>query len=342
VNNHLVRRILFFAKTTVTLFSIFIFTAGGASQVQPEALEDVLERLARRAIALPHERRMTLVWTNHTSLSEQRVEHLRELFVAQLEAAQVRVVPGETAPALLVSIEQTPSRIVLSASVPVEGRTTVTIEEIARSLAGIDARPSSVVRLEKELLWQQEGKILSAVLRRRSSGARPDLMLLSEDALQIFAEEQRSWKLETTKTVPGVKQPPRTARGQIVVAEENAERVGILFPGKRCEASVMDESAMSCGAGAADWPGGRLLALPMCGTQTWWLKSDGTDWTTEDKLLLRNSGAMKEAGPVAELNVPGPVLSIGAGPDAGGAVAVVRNVATGNYEVYRVVLACAN
>ena len=38
----------------------------------------------------------------------------------------------------------------------------------------------------------------------------------------------------------------------------------------------------------------------------------------------------------------GPVFSIGAGADVGSATAVVRNVATGNYEVYRVALACAN
>jgi hypothetical protein len=305
-------------------------------------LEEAIERLARKAIALPHEHRMTLAWTNHATLSEQRLERLRELFVTQLEAAQVRLVQGEAAPALRVSIEQTPSRIVFCALVPAEGSANGVIEEIARSLVGIDARPSIVVRLEKALLWQQEAKILSAALRAHAHGEGRALMLLTEDALQIFSEEQAGWKLQVTKSIPGTKQSPRTARGQIIVAEENAERVGILFPGKRCEANLLDDSAISCGAGGLDWPAERLLALPMCGTQTWWLKSDGTDWTTEDRLLLRNSGAAKEAAPLAALNVPGPVLSIGAGPDLGGAVAVTRNVVTGNYEVYRVALACAN
>jgi hypothetical protein len=70
----------------------------------------------------------------------------------------------------------------------------VVIEGVARSLAGIDARPSNVVRLEKELLWQQEGKILSAVIRARSNGAGKSLMLLNEEALQVFGQEQGSWK----------------------------------------------------------------------------------------------------------------------------------------------------
>jgi hypothetical protein len=341
VKNQLARRILL-AVPTATLFSLFIFADAEPSKAQGQALEDAVERLGRRAIALPHEHRVAMVWTNHAAISEQHAQHLRELFVAQLEAAQMRLALGEAAPALRVLIEQTPSRIVFSASVSTEGSVNVVIEEVARSLAGIDARPSNVVRLEKELLWRQEGKILSAVIRARSNGAGKSLLLLNEEELQVFGQEQGSWKLLATKAIPGAKLPVRTARGQIVVAEDSGERVGILFPGKRCDATLADESAVSCGGGAADWPAGRLLALPTCGTQTWWLKSDGTDWTSDDRLLLRNSGVAKDSAVAAELNVPGPVISIGAGVDAGAATVVVRNVATGDFEVYRVVLACAN
>jgi hypothetical protein len=123
------------------------------------------------------------------------MQSICELFVAQLEAAQMRLDLGEAPPALRVMIEQTPSRIVFSASVPSAGSVSVIIEGVARSLAGIDARPWNVVRLEKELLWQQEGKILSSVIRARSNGAGKSLMLLNEEALQVFGQEQGSWKL---------------------------------------------------------------------------------------------------------------------------------------------------
>src|SRR5262245_50593473 len=102
---------------------------------RPDALGDGVERLAKKATALPHERRMSLVWTNHAALSEQRVERLRAAFAAQMEAAQVRLVQGETAPALRVAIEQTPTQIVFAATVPGEGSTSVAIEEVARSVA---------------------------------------------------------------------------------------------------------------------------------------------------------------------------------------------------------------
>jgi len=281
------------------------------------------------------------VWTNHTALSEQRVERLRAAFTTQLDAAQVRLVQGETAPALRVAIEQTPTQIVLTASVPGEGSTSVAIEEVARVAVGIDASPGNAVRLEKELLWQQEAKILSAALLPAGADGGKQLVVLTEEALLVYGGGPGNWKLENTKVLPGPRQAQRAARGQLIVATESNGRVGVLLPGRRCEANVADDSAVACANGTTEWPSGRLMALPSCGAQTWWLKSDGVDWTEEDRLLLRSAGAGKEAG-AAELSFAGPVISVSGGDNAGTAIAVARNLSSGNYEVNRVALACGN
>jgi hypothetical protein len=310
---------------------------------QPQTLEDCVERLARKAIALPHERRMSLVWTNHAALSEQRAENLRLVFASRLEAAQVRLVQGESAPALHVSIEETPSQIVFTASVPGEGSSNVVIEEVARAFVSSEARPSNAIRLEKELLWQQETKILGAALPASSADGEKKMILLTDDALAVYGEAQGNWTMRITKRLPaGASQPQRSARGQLLLAEGEKSQVRILLPGRRCETNWADDSPIACSAANTEVPAGRLLAAPACGAQTWWLKSDGADWTSEDRLLLRNPGAASNVAATAELSMPGPVFSIGAGTDAGSATAVVRNVATGNYEVYRVALACAN
>ncbi len=324
-------------------FIIFLFAAGNLLAAQPQTLEDCVERLARKAVALPHEHRMSLIWTNHAALSEQLAENLRLVFVTRLEAAQIRVVQGESASALHVSVEETPSQIVFTASVPAEGSTNVVIEEMARSLVARDARPSNAIRLEKELQWQQESKILSAVLPASSVGSEKKMILLSEDALVIYSDQQQSWKLRITKPLPpGSYQPQRSARGQLLLADENVSQVGILLPGRRCETNWTDDSPVACSSSNTEMHPARLLTAQACGTHTWWRRSDGTDWTAEDRLLLRNAGAGNNAASVAELNVPGPVFSVSAGPDSGSATVVVRNVVTGNYEVYRVALACAN
>ena len=285
---------------------------------------------------------MALVWTNHAGLSEERSEKLRALFAAQLEATQIRLVQGEAAPAVRVSIEQTPSKIVLTASVPGEGSTSVTIEEMERRLVESEKRVANTVRLEKELVWQQETRVLSAVLPSFSDGAEKKMVLLTEDAVMVYGEEPGGWKLQSTKTLPGPKQSPRAARGYLMIAEEKPDEVGILLPGRRCEATLPDDATIRCAAAGAEWPSGRLLANPDCGAQTWWLKSDGTDWASEDRLLLRNSGAGSGSAPVAEMSIPGAVFSIGAGPNTASAAVAARNLATGNFEVYRVVLVCAN
>ena len=166
---------------------------------RPDSLEDGVERLAKKAVALPHERRMSLVWTNHAALSEQRVERLRAAFTGQLEASQVRLVQGETAPALRVAIEQTPTQIVFTASVPGDGSTSVAIEEVARATVGIDASVRNGVRLEKELLWQQEARILSAALLPIGGDGEKRLVVLTEENLLVYGGGPGNWKLENTK-----------------------------------------------------------------------------------------------------------------------------------------------
>jgi hypothetical protein len=342
VNYEPARRFSFVLLTTALCFSIFFLFISNPVSAQLPTFEESVEHLARKTVALLHERRMSLLWINHSGLSEQRAEYLRTLFVTHLEATQVRFVQGEAAPTLRVSIEQTPSQIVFTVSVPAEGGASVVIEEAPRSLAGIDERPASTVQLEKELIWQQETRILSASLRVDSAAAKKRLILLTEDTLLIYGEEQGNWKLQKTKPLPGARSPQRAARGQLVTAEDNLAQVGIWLPDRRCEANLADDSPLICIRAGPDLPTGRLLALPACGAQTWWLKSDATDWASEDRLLLRTSGAGSDAAPVAELNFSGPVFSIAAGPNAGSAAVVVRNLSSGNYEVHRVALACAN
>jgi len=157
----------------------------------------------------------------------------------------------------------------------------------------------------------------------------------------VYRGSPGSWKLERSKPLPGPRQPPRSARGQLLVAEEQPDQAVVLLPGRRCEANLGDDSGLGCAAAPADFPAGRLMALPGCGRQTWWLKSDTRDWTSEDRLLLRAASG-KEALPSAQMEVAGPILSIGAAGGPALATVTLRNLATGNFEVYQVALSCGN
>ena len=342
VNKNPARRFPLVIVACTVFFLFFGFVMGTRVAARPDALEGGVERLAKKVASLPHERRMSLLWTNRSALSEQRVERLRAAFVAQMEAAQVRFAQGEAAPTLRVAIEQTPSQIVFTATVPGEGSTSVAIEEVSRASVGIEANAGNKVRLEKELLWQQETRILSAVLPAEGEDGVRRLLVLTEEALQIYGGGPENWKLESTKSLPGPRLVQRSARGQLLIAEESRTRLGILLPERRCEASVADDSAIACANVTSEWPSGRLVALPSCGTQTWWLKSDSGDLASEDRLLLRSAGAGKETAPATEMNVSGPVISISAADTTGSATIVTRDLSSGNYEVYRIALVCGD
>jgi len=281
-----------------------------------------------------------LLWTSHAALSEQRVEQLRVLFASQMEAAQVRFVRGEAAPALWVSIEQTPSQIVFTARVPGDNSTGIAIEQVPRALAGAEETPGSSARLEKELLWHEQARILSAVLLDAGESGERRLAVLGEETLTVYRGQPGNWRVASVKPLPGPRQTPRSARGQLLL-DDSGERLGILLPARRCEASLNDESPVACAGVAAEWPAGRRMTMADCGKEASWLGSDSGDFVSEDRLLLRDAADGKEA-PLAELPAAGPVLSISAGPDARSATVVLFNLGSGNYEVYRVAVACGD
>ena len=79
-----------------------------------------------------------------------------------------------------------------------------------------------------------------------------------------------------------------------------------------------------------------------CDRGVWWLRAEPGDWSVPDRLLLRNPSLPNSAPPAAELDLPGPSLSISTGRRMQSDTTVVFNLSTGNYEVYRITLACAN
>jgi hypothetical protein len=76
-----------------------------------------------------------------------------------------------------------------------------------------------------------------------------------------------------------------------------------------------------------------------CDVTTWKLLSGESDWTRPDRLLLVGAG-MKRDEAVASLEFGGPVLRVASAENAKVALAVVFDLSSGNYEVYRVTMAC--
>jgi hypothetical protein len=76
-----------------------------------------------------------------------------------------------------------------------------------------------------------------------------------------------------------------------------------------------------------------------CDGTAWKLLAGESDWTRPDRLLLVGAG-MKRDEAVASLEFAGPVLRVASAEDNKAALAVVFGLSSGNYEVYRVAIAC--
>src|SRR5260370_38360044 len=94
VNDQPARRIPLLAYTIALIISLVPVGDSIFAQPQSQTLEDCVERLAGKAVALPHERRMSLVRTNHAALTGQRAETLRAVFAARSEGDKIGLVQG--------------------------------------------------------------------------------------------------------------------------------------------------------------------------------------------------------------------------------------------------------
>ena len=307
-----------------------------------DSLEDAARTLARKIAAVPQrESRFFLSWQNHSSIAEEHSEALKnsmrdemrgETLVEKREAG-IRV--------LQISIEETPAFYVLIASVPTAAGDAIRMSRIAR--AELPSAENSGVqhRLLKELIWQQQEPILDAVETGEDHSKLGPLLVLNRDNLSLYHRADDRWELQDTKRIPTPEKFTRAPRGEIRISISTQKQDTIVLPDQICDLAIAEKIELKCRGGFEPWREGMSLGSA-CDRGLWWLKAQSGDWSAPDRILLPDPSLPKSAPPVSELELPGPSLSISRGRHLESNTAVVFNLSTGNYEVYRITLACAN
>jgi len=241
--------------------------------------------------------------------------------------------------ALQVSVEETPASYVLVATVPTSSGEVTRLSRFARSaLLSADAAGTSR-RLSKELIWQQQEPILDAAELGEDQSKPGSLLILGRDRLSLYRRDSNHWELQDARGIPPADKTTRTPRGEIRLSSEGENSV--LLPDQICDLEIGENLELNCRKASHPWREGAFLASP-CDRNLWWLHGGQGDRTVPDRLSLRNPSLGKSASPEAELDLPGPAFSVFSGQRARSDTAVVFNLLTGNYEVYRITLACAN
>jgi hypothetical protein len=369
-------RFLFFIS--MTFFSVTLCTTTSSAQTP----EDTVRALARR-VAEIHEapEKLSVEWTNLSSLPEAESILLREAFLKELSSRRPIAAPEAPAALLQVAVRETPTDFLLVARLPAAAAEEVRMASLARTaFLPVMARANGL-RLVKQLLWQQPETILDAVEYAEAPNNAPsgagtavansvaDIFILKPDALAIYRDGED--RLTESQELPfsGYKYVSRALRGEVRRSKDGS--IAVTLPGLNCAAhgpaSAGERWSMQCAPATLPQlpspaasqttspatsvtPSTELAGEPKpvtltssCDASSWRLIAAASDWTQPDRLLLVNA-EMKREEAVAALDFAGPVRRITGAEDGAstgnGALAVVFNLSSGSYEIYRITMVC--
>ncbi len=314
----------------------------GPSLCRADSLEDVARALARKVSAIPQrEKRYFLSWQNRSSLAHEHSQALKDAFTDEFGGANIIEKQEPPSHTLQVSIEETPAFYVLVAKVPTADGEATRITRIDRGASPSAGTAGGQYHLSKQLIWQQQEPILDAVETGDDPSKLGPLLILNRDKLLLYRHENDHWELLDTKRIPTSEKGVRAPRGEIRFSPGREMQGSVALPDQSCDLTITEKIELSCGGISHPWREGTFLAST-CEGGVWWLQAEAGDWSAPDRLLVRKPSLPKSAPPGAELELSGPSLSISTGRRMQGDTAVVFNLSTGNYEVYRITLACAN
>jgi hypothetical protein len=288
---------------------------------------------------LPKNKVNCVNWNNHEAVPDSRSQQWKSLFVEELQGQQNDLAAVAANCSVSVYLERTPAQVVVTADVENGNGKQVLFAAVPRAGIPAESGTASTLRLEKELLWQQSDRILDAIFVRGENGADDRLVVLQKDVLGVYEKQSGRWKAVQSKPLSDAAATQRAPRGELYFSLDQPDHLKIVFAGKTCQTKLSDAAAPSCQQNLDVWRTGMLLASP-CDSRVWWLRSDGGDMTMPDRLELVNPSLPATQAPAAELATSGPVLSISSGEALRADTAVVFNLSTGNYELYRIALAC--
>jgi hypothetical protein len=321
---------------------VLAFFVASPRHSRADSLEDAVRALARKVSTVPQrERRFLLSWQNHSSLADEHSQALKYAFTDEFGAANIFEKQESSSPTLQISIEETPASYVLVAKVPTADGEATRVGRIDRGELPSAGNVDGQYHLSKQLIWQQQEPMLDAVETGDEADGLGPLLILNRDSLSLYRHHNDSWELQDSTRIPNSEKTSRAPRGEIRFSLGNEKQDRIILPGQTCDVTISEKIDLSCRGVSPSWREGMFLSSP-CGRSLWWLRAEQSDWSKPDRLLLRNPSLPKTAPSGAELELPGPALSISTGRHMQSDTAVVFNLSTGNYEVYRITLACAN
>jgi hypothetical protein len=314
------------------------------SRVWAESLEDAAHELAMKVCVAAHKQPVKVAWREAPQSSGYLSDRRKKAFLDQISACGMEAAENSDAPILAVTVEVTPSKVLLIASSTEALSPQIYVIEVPRASLFVARETAPAPQLKRELLWQQEKPIQSALEWQDPTTGERFLFLLSESSFMRFDFENGVWKwMDSAQFLP-VGLGPR-AREVSLFYSHAKERVALVLGKKVCDLDPTLQFSYTC---TGTEVGDRTTELSStCDESPRYLVTGKGDYTQTDRITLA-SGAGAGTAAVADepyrgsVDMPGPVLDISVAENGKAAAAVVKNLSTGNYEVYRITAVCSN
>ena len=311
------------------------------------AQQETAQRFAERVAAIPGlHGPLRLEWRPDAQWPEGESDLWQQTIRTELEKRSLNLSEDAAAPPLAVYAQETPTQVVLTAKAHVGDREEIRIVEVARALLPPSELPVAPVRLDRQMIYQSPDRILDA--SSLWNGAEGGLAILLYKNFEVVAQRldaRNALQQSVSLNAAGLK-PTRDPRAEIT---PQAGRVSVQLWGKACDFSWdapdvkchVDKPVASATAAKSPWRNPTLLTSP-CDGSGWKLLNSAADPTARDVLQVIPDGASRESSSGVLSEFPGPILSTNGGQNPASALVVVRNLRTGNYEVYKITLACGD
>jgi hypothetical protein len=308
-------------------------------------MKEAARKLAERVAGIPGMRGpLRLEWHADEKWPEGEGARWLEMLRGEFDRRALPMSEEAGAVALAVYVEETPTQVVLAAKTQVGDHAEVRIVQVARAALPPLETPVGAVRVERQLIYENTDRILDAAsLANAADGGLGVLLYKNFEVTALRVDSKGELKQSVPLNVPGLK-PARDPHGEMV---PRGGQVAVQLWGKACEFSWDTPGEVKCHGEKASspakssWRADAVLTSP-CDEANWTVSESGNDPTARDVLHLIPDGATEENGATVRSEFPGPVLNVNAEQSGSSALVVVRNLRTGNYEVYKITLVCGD
>jgi hypothetical protein len=329
---------------TLSLF-VSVFFACSLAHAQtpaPQAisLDDAVRQLAERVAAIPNLRGpVHLEFFQEHGFEAETGDAWRNTFRNAIEERHMLLSDDPSVTPLRVGVAETPTLLVISAATRVAGRDETRFLSLPRTSFLTAILPVAPIRIERQLVYQNPQRILDASSLRNGTESGMVLLAYRDSVLSVLRIDSGGNLVQTIPLPSAGLTALRDPRGELTV--NGAHGGTAIFVSKTCEFAWSAVADLKCRTATANWRGPCVLT-PSCDPSGWKLLADGADWSTPGVLQVVPDEALREESAALLSDFPGPILSINGEQNSASAFVVSKNLRTGNYEVYKITLACGN